>query len=73
MEQARAAAEAAVSPPAAASKRKGAQTFGKPLVIGLSHKTATVEVREKLSIPVPPEPETLPEMTEDAPDATDAE
>ncbi|EOD30044.1 hypothetical protein EMIHUDRAFT_462917, partial [Emiliania huxleyi CCMP1516] len=51
MEQARAAAEAAVSPPAAASKRKGAQTFGKPLVIGLSHKTATVEVREKLSIP----------------------
>ena len=46
-----AAAEAAVSPPAAASKRKGAQTFGKPLVIGLSHKTATVEVREKLSIP----------------------
>ena len=24
---------------------------GKPVVIGLSHKTATVEVREKLSIP----------------------
>lgn len=52
MESARAAAEAAVAP-----KRKGPASLGKgeahgfPLVIGLSHKTATVEVREKLSIP----------------------
>ncbi|KAL1504073.1 hypothetical protein AB1Y20_010483 [Prymnesium parvum] len=33
------------------SKKKGAPRHGQPLVIGLSHKTATVEVREKLSIP----------------------
>ena len=31
-------------------KRRGS-SHGQPLVIGLSHKTATVEVREKLSIP----------------------
>jgi len=38
----------------AAAKAKGgrqAVVHGQPLVIGLSHKTATVEVREKLSIP----------------------
>jgi len=32
-------------------KKKGGSRHGQPLVIGLSHKTATVEVREKLSIP----------------------
>jgi len=31
-------------------KDSGVATHGKPIVIGLSHKTATVEVREKLSI-----------------------
>lgn len=31
-------------------KRKQAVAHGQPLVIGLSHKTATVDVREKLSI-----------------------
>jgi len=34
-----------------APKKKRAGVHGKPIVIGLSHKTATVEVREKLSIP----------------------
>jgi len=33
------------------NKKKGSPALGKPVVIGLSHKTATVEVREKLSIP----------------------
>ena len=33
-----------------ADKRKVPSTHGKPIVAGLSHKTATVEVREKLSI-----------------------
>ena len=32
---------------------KGASRHGQPLVIGLSHKTATVEVREKLAIQEP--------------------
>jgi len=32
------------------AKKQGAAVHGKPIVIGLSHKTATVEVREKLSI-----------------------
>uniref|UniRef100_A0A7S0LNA0 Glutamyl-tRNA reductase n=1 Tax=Coccolithus braarudii TaxID=221442 RepID=A0A7S0LNA0_9EUKA len=31
-------------------KARGAVVHGKPMVIGLSHKTATVDVREKLSI-----------------------
>ena len=31
-------------------KKQGPAVHGKPIVIGLSHKTATVEVREKLSI-----------------------
>merc|ERR1719235_1021729 len=51
---------AAVAPapaPAAAdeapSAGPAASTLGSPLVIGLSHKTATVEVREKLSIQEP--------------------
>lgn len=44
-EQQQAAGSAA--PPA----KKRAGVHGKPIVIGLSHKTATVEVREKLSIP----------------------
>ena len=47
-------AAAAPAPPPAPAKRKVAQagaTLGSPLVLGLSHKTATVEVREKLSIP----------------------
>ena len=53
-----AAAVAAQTEPAAAKKpkkpkkekKKGPAVHGKPIVIGLSHKTATVEVREKLSI-----------------------
>ena len=32
-------------------KKRRTGSHGKPIVIGLSHKTATVEVREKLSIP----------------------
>eukprot|EP00325_Prymnesiales_sp_UTEX-LB-985_P026177 CAMPEP_0174730728 /NCGR_PEP_ID=MMETSP1094-20130205/56171_1 /TAXON_ID=156173 /ORGANISM="Chrysochromulina brevifilum, Strain UTEX LB 985" /LENGTH=539 /DNA_ID=CAMNT_0015933019 /DNA_START=13 /DNA_END=1633 /DNA_ORIENTATION=+ len=35
----------------APKKKTGGGVHGKPIVIGLSHKTATVEVREKLSIP----------------------
>lgn len=35
---------------APAKKKKRKSALGKPMVIGLSHKTATVEVREKLSI-----------------------
>jgi len=54
VEKARAAAEAAVAPKAASAalgKKLGkGEVHGLPLVIGLSHKTATVEVREKLSI-----------------------
>mmetsp|Transcript_15443 Transcript_15443/g.39826 ORF Transcript_15443/g.39826 Transcript_15443/m.39826 type:complete len:531 (-) Transcript_15443:269-1861(-) len=34
-------------------KKQRSSTHGKPIVIGLSHKTATVEVREKLSIQEP--------------------
>ena len=34
-------------------KKKAANSLGRPMVIGLSHKTATVEVREKLSIQEP--------------------
>ena len=41
--------EAAATGKKAKKVRTGAH--GKPVVIGLSHKTATVEVREKLSIP----------------------
>lgn len=47
-------AAAAPAPAPAPAKRKVAPagaTLGSPLVLGLSHKTATVEVREKLSIP----------------------
>jgi glutamyl-tRNA reductase len=53
VEKARAAAEAAVAPkvsPPPAKKMGKGEAHGLPLVIGLSHKTATVEVREKLSI-----------------------
>jgi len=49
-----AAATAVAAPaaePAAKPKKKRTGVHGKPFVIGLSHKTATVEVREKLSIP----------------------
>jgi len=49
-----AAAKAVAQEQAAAAqpkKKQRAGTHGKPIVIGLSHKTATVEVREKLSIP----------------------
>jgi len=57
-EQAAAAAvpDAAPAPAKAAKKDKKKQrnaVHGKPIVIGLSHKTATVEVREKLSIQEP--------------------
>jgi len=48
------AAQAAAAPTrqqAAEQKRKRTGVHGRPIVIGLSHKTATVEVREKLSIP----------------------
>ena len=48
------AAAAPAPPPPKPAKRKVAQAgakLGSPLVLGLSHKTATVEVREKLSIP----------------------
>jgi len=53
LEQVRAAAEAAVAPPkpkGGSKKLAKGEFHGVPLVIGLSHKTATVEVREKLSI-----------------------
>jgi len=47
-------AAAAPAPPPEPTKRRVAPAgsqLGSPLVLGLSHKTATVEVREKLSIP----------------------
>lgn len=55
VEVARAAAEAMVAPKgkteAGGKKLDKGAVLGSPLVIGLSHKTANVEVREKLSIP----------------------
>ena len=49
------------------------EILARPVVLAPDADDLTARLREKLSIPVPPEPETLPEMTEDAPDATDAE
>jgi len=43
--------QAAEAEAKAAKKKQKGVAHGKPIVIGLSHKTATVEVREKLSIP----------------------
>jgi glutamyl-tRNA reductase len=43
-------AAAPAEAPADKKKKKRSGVHGKPMVIGLSHKTATVEVREKLSI-----------------------
>jgi len=56
-EQLKKAAPKAAAAPAPKKAKKAAapasRTMGSPLVIGLSHKTATVEVREKLSIQEP--------------------
>jgi len=46
-------AKGAAAPPAQAQPKKERGVHGTPIVLGLSHKTATVEVREKLSIQEP--------------------